>query len=330
MILHRLLAGLALSLAAATVTQAASGSAQGDSAWPTHPIRLIATYGPGSSIDIIARLVAKPLAEQLGQPVIVENKPGAGGDLGTNIVAKAAKDGYTIGFASAGPITVNPNARPKMPYDSLKDLAPVALIATGPNVILVNPSLPVKTLKELIAYIKANPGKVSYASAGVGTSGHIAGELFQHLSRTSILHVPYKGNSGAITDTLGGRTQMVISGVPPILPFVKSGRLRAIAVADTKRSPLLPDVPTVGEAGLPGAESVAWYGLVAPAGTPAKILDRLHDEIVKAVHTPELQQKFSGLGIVASSDTRAEFGKRMTDEFARFKALFKQVHLTIE
>src|SRR5690606_6989634 len=184
--LHRLIAGLAVGVAAATAAVAAQAAAD----WPARPIRLIATYGPGSSIDIIARLVAKPLSEQLGQPVIVENKPGAGGDLGTDIIAKADQDGYTIGFASAGPITVNPNARAKMPYDSMKDLAPVALIATGPNVILVNPSLPVQNLQELIAYIKANPDKVSFATAGVGTSGHIAGELFQHLSKTRILHVP--------------------------------------------------------------------------------------------------------------------------------------------
>lgn len=319
----RLIAGLALGLAAIAAAQAADN-------YPDHPIRLIATYGPGSSIDIIARLVAKPLGEQLGQPVIVENKPGAGGDLGTDIVAKSAKDGYTIGFASAGPITVNPNARKKMPYDALKDLAPVALVATGPNVILVNPSLPVKNLQELIAYIKANPTKVNFASAGVGTSGHIAGELFQHLSKTEILHVPYKGNSDAITDTLGGRTQMVISGVPPILSFVKSGQLRALAVADSKRSPLLPDVPTVAEAGLPGAESVAWYGIVAPAGTPAAVLARLHDEITKAVNSPDVQEKFSGLGIVPASESSERFGKLMADESARFKELFKQINLVMD
>ncbi|CAM3877786.1 Bug family tripartite tricarboxylate transporter substrate binding protein [Bordetella tumulicola] len=323
MILHRLIAGLALGLVAMTAAQAASN-------WPSRPIRLIATYGPGSSIDIIARLIAKPLSEQLGQSVVVENKPGAGGDLGTDFVAKADKDGYTIGFASAGPITVNPNARAKMPYDAMKDLAPVAMVATGPNVLLVNPSLPVNNLQELIAYIKANPDKVSFASAGMGTSGHIAGEMFQHLSKTTILHVPYKGNSEAITDTLGGRTSMVISGVPPILSFVKSGQLRAIAVADVKRSPLLPNVPTVAEAGLPGAESVAWYGIVAPAGTPPEILDRLHDEINKAVNTPEVQEKFSNLGIVAASDSRADFGKRMMDEHARFKELFKQINLVMD
>jgi tripartite-type tricarboxylate transporter receptor subunit TctC len=321
---HRLLAGLALGLAAAAVT------AQPAAPYPSKPIRLIATFGPGSSIDIIARLVAKPLSEQLGQPVIVDNKPGAGGDLGTNIVAKSEKDGYTIGFASAGPFTVNPNARKKMPYDSLKDFVPVALVATGPNVILANPALPVKNLQELIAYVKANPNKVSYASAGMGTSGHIAGELFQHLSKTKILHVPYKGNSEAITDTLGGQTQLVISGVPPILSHVKSGQLRALAVADTKRSPLLPDVPTVAEAGLPGAESVAWYGIVAPAGTPPEILNRLNAEIEKAVARPDVQEKFLSLGIAAGTESRAEFGKRIATEHARFNELFKTINLVMD
>ena len=320
--LHRILAGLGLALGSLVATA--------QTAYPNKPIKLIATYGPGSSIDIIARLIAKPLSEQLGQPVIVENKPGAGGDLGTNFVAKAEKDGYTIGFASAGPITVNPNVRKKMPYDSMTDLVPVALIATGPNVILANPSQPFKDLKELIAYAKANPEKVSYASAGMGTSGHIAGEMFQHLSKAKVLHVPYKGNSEAITDTLGGRTQLVISGVPPILPFVKSGQLRALAVADTKRSPLLPDVPTVAEAGLPGAESVAWYGVVAPAGTPPEILARLSDEIAKAVRNPEVQERFTSLGIAAGTESRQDFGKRMSTEHARFKELFKSINLQMD
>jgi tripartite-type tricarboxylate transporter receptor subunit TctC len=315
------LIGLGLALGAAL--------AAAQSAYPGKPIRLISTFGPGSSIDIIARLIAKPLAEQLGQPVIVENKPGAGGDLATNFVAKAEKDGYTIGFASAGPITVNPNVRQSMPYDSLKDLAPVALVATGPNVILANPSLPVKNLQELIAYAKANPGKLSFGSAGMGTSGHIAGELFQYLSQTKLVHVPYKGNAEAVTDALAGTTQLVISGIPPILAFAKSGQLRALAVADAKRSPLLPDVPTVAEAGLPGAESPAWYGIVAPAGTPPEILSRLSQEIGKAAHTPEVEEKFTGMGIAAGTESRDEFGQRMATEFARYKELFKTVNLTI-
>jgi tripartite-type tricarboxylate transporter receptor subunit TctC len=322
--LNRTLAAVVLALGTL------GANAQTTPQYPSKPIRLIATFGPGSSIDIIARLVAKPLSEQLGQPVLVENRPGAGGDLGTTVVAKAEKDGHTIGFASAGPITVNPNARKKMPYDSLADLAPVALIATGPNVILANPALPVKNLRELVSYARANPDKLNFASPGMGTSGHIAGELFSHLAGVKILHVPYKGNSEAITDTIGGRTQLVISGVPPILSFVKSGQLRALAVADVKRSALMPDVPTVAESGFAGAESAAWYGLVAPAGTPAQILDRLASEIAKAVRHPEVQDRFAALGINAGTESRAEFGQRMVKEHARFKELFKSINLQID
>ncbi|HBP31995.1 MAG TPA: tripartite tricarboxylate transporter substrate binding protein [Advenella kashmirensis] len=317
-------ATIGLSTITATSVQAA------DPAYPSKPIRLIATYGPGSSIDIIARIFAQSLSEQMGQSVIVENKPGAGGDLGTDFVAKSPADGYTIGFASAGPITVNPNARKKMPYDATKDLAPVALVGTGPNVILANPSLPVKNLQELVSYIKANPNKVAYGSAGIGTSNHIAGELFQHESKTKILHVPYKGNSEAITDAIGGRIQVVISGVPPILSFVKSGQLRALAVADTKRSELLPQVPTVSEAGLPGSESVAWYGIVAPAATPETVLQRLNEEFSKAANKPEVKSKLRSMGIVAQSISREDFGKLMADEYARFKVLFSQINLQMD
>lgn len=324
--LFNFIAAVTLGLSTATV---ASGQ-EPKSTYPTRPIRLIATYGPGSSIDIIARIVAQSLTKQMGQTVVVENKPGAGGDLGTDFVAKAPADGYTLGFASAGPITVNPNARKKMPYDPAKDLAPVALLGTGPNVILVNPSLPVNTVQELISYIKANPDKVAYGSAGIGTSNHIAGELFQYESKTKILHVPYKGNSEAITDAIGGRIQMVISGVPPILSFVKSGQLRALAVADVKRSELLPEVPTIKEAGLPGAESVAWYGVVAPAGTPEEVLQRLNEEFGKAVNTPEVKTKLSNMGIDVKAISREAFGNQMADESARFKALFANIKLIMD
>lgn len=318
----------AMALSLGPVATAAAQSSE--SSYPERPIRLIATYGPGSSIDIIARLIGQQLTEQMGQSIIVENKPGAGGDLGTDFVAKANPDGYTIGFASAGPITVNPNARKKMPYDPFKDLTPVALVGTGPNVILANPKFPAKNLRELIDHINANPDTVSYGSAGIGTSNHIAGELFQHHSNTEILHVPYKGNSEAITDAIGGRIDMVIAGVPPILSFVQSGQLRALAVADTKRSPLLPDVPTVGEAGLPGAESVAWYGIVAPAGTPEAILERLNKEIAEAVNKPDVKAKFASMGIDVESISREEFGQRMADESARFKELFSQINLVMD
>ncbi|MBA2963829.1 MULTISPECIES: Bug family tripartite tricarboxylate transporter substrate binding protein [Ramlibacter] len=297
--------------------------------YPNKPIRLISNYGAGSSIDIIARLVAKPLSEQLGQPVVVENKPGAGGDLGTDFVAKAPKDGYTIGFASPGPLVFNPMMRKSMPF-APGDVTPVILLATGPNVVLVNSDVPARTLSELIAYIKANPGKVSYASAGNGTSGHLAGELFRYLTKTDILHVPYKGNAEAVTDVLAGRVQVLFSGVPPIRAHVESGKLRAIAIADAKRAKQLPGVPTVAEAGLPGAESGAWYGILAPAGTPGPVLDRLQAELAKVVQRPEVRAQFDQLGIDASGLSRAEFEKMIAGEFARWKPLFASTKITAD
>jgi tripartite-type tricarboxylate transporter receptor subunit TctC len=297
--------------------------------YPNKPIRLVSTYAAGSSIDIIARLVAKPLSEQMGQPVIVENKPGAGGDLGTDFVAKAPKDGYTIGFASPGPVVVNPMLRKSMPF-APTDITPVILLATGPNVILVNPEVPAKTLPELIAYIKANPGKVSYASAGNGTSGHLAGELFRYLTKTDILHIPYKGNAEAVTDVMGGRVQILFSGVPPIRAHVESGKLRAIAIADSRRARQLPGVPTVAEAGLPGAESAAWYGILAPAGVPAPILDRLNAELAKAVQRPEVRAQFDQLGIDTAGGSRADVEKLIANETARWKQLFANTKISID
>jgi tripartite-type tricarboxylate transporter receptor subunit TctC len=297
--------------------------------YPSKPIRLISNYGAGSSIDIIARVVAKPLGEQLGQSVIVEDKPGAGGDLGTDYVAKAPKDGYTIGFAAPGPLVFNPLMRKSMPF-APGDVTPVILLATGPNVLLVNPQVPAKTLSELVAYIKANPGKVSFASAGTGTSGHLAGELFKYLTKTDILHIPYKGNAEAVTDVIAGRVQMLFSGVPPIRAHVESGKLRAIAVADTKRARQLPGVPTVGEAGLPGAESGAWYGILAPSGVPAPILDRLNVELAKVLQRPEVRAQFDNLGIDPAGNSRAEFAKMIVSETTRWKPLFASAKITVD
>jgi tripartite-type tricarboxylate transporter receptor subunit TctC len=299
---------------------ACAAAAQGT--YPTKPIRLIATYSAGSSVDIIARIIAVPLSQQLGQQVIVENKPGAGGDLATGYVAMAPKDGYTLGIASPAPLTVDPVLRSDMPYDAIKDIAPISLIAKGPNVLLVNASVPAHTLQELVAYIKANPGKVSYASAGVGTSNHVAGELFGRLTHTDILHVPYKGNSEAVTDVVAGRVQMIFTGLPPVMAFVQSGKLRPIVVADSKRAPLIPDVPTVAQAGLPGAESGAWYGLMAPAGTPPAVLDRLNSELRKVLARPDIQQQLTKLGVDPAPQTRAEFAAFIKSEHDKAKMIF--------
>ncbi len=297
--------------------------------YPNKPIRLIANFGAGSSIDLIARIVAKPLSEQLGVPVVVENRAGAGGDLATDFVSKAPKDGYTIGFASPGPLVFNPMMRKSMPY-APSDIAPVILLATGPNVLLVNPEVPGKTLQELIAYIRANPGKVSYASAGTGTSGHLAGELFRYITKTDILHIPYKGNAEAVTDVLAGRVQLLFSGVPPIRAHVESGKLRAIAVADARRAKQLPGVPTVAEAGMSGGESGAWYGILAPAGTPAPILDRLAAEFAKAIQRPDVREQFDRLGIDPSNLSRSEFDKMIANENARWKPLFAATKITVD
>jgi hypothetical protein len=298
--------------------------------YPSKPIHIIATYSPGSSVDIIARLISKPLSEQLGVPVVVENKPGAGGDLATDYVAKAPKDGYTLGFASPAPLTVNPVLRKSMPFNVAKDIAPISLIATGPNLVLINPSLPVNNMTELVAYIRANPGKVSYASSGFGTSNHLAGELLKHLTKSDIVHVPYKGNSEAMTDLMGGRVQILFSGVPPVMPLIESGKMRAIAVADFKRSPLLPNVPTVAEAGLTGSESGAWYGLMAPAGTPNDVLNRIHSELMRVLERPEIRAQFAKMGIDPAPQTRSEFTRQIEAETAKWKLLFANSNIVLD
>jgi tripartite-type tricarboxylate transporter receptor subunit TctC len=298
--------------------------------YPNKPVTLISSFAAGSSVDIIARVVAKAMSESMGQQVIVEPKPGAGGDIATGYIARAPKDGYVLGMASPGPLTVNPLLRKKMPYDPIKDIAPISLIGRGPNVILVNPQVPAKTLPELISYVKAHPGKVGYASAGLGTSGHLAGELFKHLTKTDILHVPYKGNGEAVTDVIGGQVQVLFSGVPPILASIQAGKLRPIAIADTKRSPLLPDVPTVAEAGLPGAESGAWYGMIAPAGTPPEILDRIHAELGKALARPDVREQLQKIGVDPVFMPRAEFASMIKNETIKWRELFKAANIKPE
>lgn len=292
-------------------------------AWPTaKPIRWIVTYSPGSSVDIIARELVQPLGDEIGQRILVENRPGAGGDLATNLVAKAPKDGYTIGFASPAPLTINPVLRQKMPFEP-QEIAPISLIATGPNVLLVNPDVPVRTLKEVIALARATPGRMTFASPGMGTSNHLAGELLQKQSGIELVHVPYKGNSEALVDLIAGRVQMMYSGLPPVMSFVAAGKVRAIAVADVHRAALLPDVPTFEESGLSGAESLAWYGLMAPAGVSPEILDRLNAALRKVLQRPEVKTKFAQLGIAPTPQSRAEFSDWITSETTRWRELFR-------
>lgn len=271
--------------------------------WPNRPIRLVVAFPASGTTDIIARGVAAEISKSLGQQVYVDNRPGAGGNIGTDLVAKSPPDGYTIVMGTVGTHAINVSLYSKLPYDAVKDFAPVTLVASVPNVLEVNPSLPVKTVKELIAYAKANPGKLNFASSGSGTSIHLSGELFKSITGVDMLHIPYKGSAPAITDLIGGQANLMFDNLPSSIGHIKAGQLRAIAVTTLTRSPALPDVPTIAESGVPGYEASSWFGVLAPAGTPKEIVARLHDEIVKALKTPVLRKYLQGQGAEPVGDT---------------------------
>ncbi|MFZ0846918.1 MAG: tripartite tricarboxylate transporter substrate binding protein, partial [Pseudolabrys sp.] len=253
-----------------------TANAQQPADYPTRPITLIVPYAPGGGNDVLARGVAEPMGKTLGQPIVIENHGGAGGSLGTRQVAKSAPDGYTLGLGGTGTLAIDPTLYPNVGYDPRKDFAPVGLIATGPLIILVNPSLPAHNVQEFIALAKAEPGKLNYASAGKGSGIHLGTVLFALTAGIDIVHVPYRGTGPALTDLLGGHVSMYFSSLPSAVGLVKEGKLRALGVTGLKRSPIFPDVPTVAEQGLPGFEAVLHYGIVAPAGTPRPIIDKLN------------------------------------------------------
>ena len=252
-------------------------------AWPAKPIRLMVPFPPGGSTDIVARIVAQKLAERLGQSIVIENRGGAGGTLGTAVVAKAAPDGYTLTVASTSTHMVAPSVYAKLDYDPVKDFAPVSLMAVSPYLLVVTPSLPAKTLQELVALAKKQPGRLNYASAGVGSTTHLAMEMLKSVSGTFMLHIPYNGNGPAGTALIGGQVEVLFGSLPALLPHAKSGRARALAVGTPRRSPSLPDVPTVAESGYRGFDASLWLAIMAPAGTPQPILDRLNREITAGV-----------------------------------------------
>lgn len=286
--------------------------------YPSKPVRVIVPFGAGGPTDVIARIVAQRLTESLGQQVYVENVAGAGGNIGTAQAAKAAPDGYTILVVSTG-FMVNPSLYAKgVPYDPVKDFAPITLVAASPNVITVHPSVPAKTGKELIALIKDNPGKYSFAQPSTGSTPHLAGELFKLNFRLDLVTVPFNSAALAINSTLGGHTPIAFTALPPTMTNVKEGKLRGIAVLSTKRSPALPDVPTNAQADIPGLESDTLTGVVAPAGTPREIMDRWRGEIAKMVATPEVRQRLEGLGFAPVANTPEEFAERIKSEMARW------------
>ena len=312
--LHRWILGLLLGLVFALA------SAQ---SYPTKPIRLVVPFPPGGATDILARDVAQKLTEAWGQSVIVDNRPGAGGNIGSELVAKSAPDGYTLEMGTVGTHAINASLYAKMPYDHVKDFTPVILVAGVPNVLVVNPSVPANSVAELIAYAKANPGKLNFASSGNGTSIHLSGELFKVMAGVQIMHIPYKGSTPALQDLLAGQVQMMFDNLPPSLPQIKAGKLRALAVTSLTRAPALPDVPTLSEAGLPGFEASSWFGILAPAGTPAPIVAKLNAEIAKYLATPEAKEKLAKQGANAAGGTPDDFAKHIAAETAKWAKVVK-------
>ena len=279
-------------------------------------------FGAGGPADIYVRAVAQRLSEPLGQQVIVEDRPGAGSAVGTDVVAKSAPDGYTLLMIS-NTHTINETLNPNLPYNLLRDFSPITQVNVMPNVLVVNPSLPVNSVKELIALAKSKPGKLNYASSGPGTPYHLAAELFKAMSDTQIVHIPHKASGEARASVLGGQVEMMFDSLPTTVQQIKSGKMKGLAITSVKRSPLLPDVPTVAEAGVPGYEADLWLGLVAPAGTPAAIISQLHDETVKILRGPDVQASFQQQGVVPAGTTPAQFAAFLKNEVERWGKVVK-------
>jgi len=307
-------------VALAVLTAAAAGA----DVYPSKPIRFVVAFPPGGGTDLVARTIAPRLAERLAQQVVVDNRPGAGGNLGTEIVAKSAPDGYTMLMGSVGPLAINASLFARMPFDPLKDLAPVTLAASTPNVLVVHPSLPVTTVRDLIALAKARPGAINFASSGQGTPAQLAGELFNSMAGVKMVHVPYKGSAPALADLLGGQVQVMFSTLPPALPHVTAGRLRALAVASLRRSPAAPGLPTLDETALPGFEATTWHGVMVPAGTSNAVVAKLHHDIVAVLRMPDVAERLSSQGAEAIGSSPEEFGSYIRSETAKWAKVVRQ------
>ena len=311
----------ALSLAAPLGLGLLSSTSASAQAYPNRPIRLVVTFPTGGAPDILARLFSEKA--QLGQPVVIDNKPGAGGNIGSDIVAKSPNDGYTIVMGTVGTHSINGSLYEKMPYDMVKNFSPISLIASAPNLLVVNNDLPVKTVNELIAYMKANPNKLSFGSPGIGTSVHMSGELFKSMTGTSMTHVPYKGRQFFLPDLLGGSIQLVFDNMPSALPMAKEGKIRAIAQTTAKRSPAAPDVPTVAES-LPGFEATTWFAMFAPANTPKPIIDKLNAEVIRVFKLPDVFERLKTLGLDPVLSSPDELGKYQASEIVKWTKVVKE------
>ena len=302
------------ALIAALALLAAPGAALAQSGYPDRAVRMVIGYPPAGPVDIIARIMADRLSQIWGQPVVVDNVSGAGGNIGGDRVAKSAPDGYTLLMATNAQVAINPSLYAKMTYDPVKELLPISQAVYSPNILVVPNDVPAKSVAELVAYARANPGKLSFASAGVGTTQHLAGELFKAMAHIDIQHVPYRGAGPMITDLLGGRITMAFIAIAPTIPLVREGKLRALAVTSAKRFGAAPELPSMIEAGYPGFESVLSIGLMAPAGTPPAIIENIHQASVKALSTPEVRKRLSDIGMEVIGNTPAEFAAALKAE----------------
>jgi tripartite-type tricarboxylate transporter receptor subunit TctC len=318
---------IAAALCAAALLYAGTASAQ---AWPSKPIRLMVPFPPGGSTDIVSRIVAQKLSERLGQPIVIENRGGGGGTIGTAVVARSAPDGYNLTVASTSTHVVAPGVYAKLDYDPVKDFAPIGLMAVSPYLLVVNPAVPAKTLKELVALAKAQPGKLNYASAGIGSTTHLAMEMLKSVTNTYMLHIPYSGNGPAGTAVVSGQVEILFGSLPALLSQAKSGRVRALAVGTPKRSPSLPDVPTVAESGYPGFDASLWLALMAPAGTPPAIIDRVNKEIVALIAVPEMRAALDKAGAEPLTGTPADLAAMIRDGVPKYTKIIKAAGITPE
>ena len=298
--------------------------------WPAKPVRFISPFAPGGGTDITCRVIAPKLADALGQAVVVDNRGGAGGMIGVDLAAKSPPDGYTMVLGTIGPVSINPSLYNKMPYDPVKDLVPVTLAADALNVLVVHPALPAKSVRELIALGKARPNELNFGSSGPGATDHLAGELFNLLTGTKMVHVPYKGGAPAMIDLVAGNVQIIFATVSTAVGQIKSGRIRAVAMAGTKRFVLMPELPTIAEAGVPGFAVNNWYGVFVPAGTPREIVARLNTELVKILHLPDVKQRLLDSGIEAISNTPEQFVAYIQAETRKWAKVVKDANVKVE
>ena len=307
------LGGLALAAVAAAVPFAASAQT-----YPAKPVTIVVPFAAGGTTDILARVIGQALTKELGQSVVVDNRAGAGGNIGASLAAKAPADGYTLFMGTVGTHAINQSLYKKLPFDPIKDFQPLTRVAMVPNLLVANPGKPYKNVKELIAYAKANPGKVNFGSSGSGSSIHLSGELFNSMAKVDMVHVPYKGSAPAVTDLLGGQIDIMFDNMPSAIQHVRSGKLRPLAVTTAKRSPELPDVPTIAEAGVPGYEATSWFGMFAPAGTPAPVVARLNTALTKVLADAEVKKKLAEQGAEPYGEKPEQFAEFIRKETAKW------------